>query len=146
MIASRYHDISCGHRIYGHPDKCGDLHGHNYRIHFHCAGLPYDTYCGYSSDPGIVVDFSIIKETLCQWVEDKWDHKLMLWDEDPLTNIDELKSSGMIAVPFNPTAENMADYLLRVVGPEVLPEDVSLQKVVVEETMKCSATAEDSHK
>ena len=141
MIASRHHDISCAHRIYGHPGNCGDLHGHNYRIHFHCSGLPYDTYCGYSTDPGIVIDFSIIKSTICQWLDDNWDHKLMLWEEDPLSEIDDLKNNGMIVVPFNPTAENMAQFLLENVGPMVLPEDVTLQKVVVEETRKCSATA-----
>lgn len=27
-----YHDISCGHRVYGHESKCAHLHGHNYRI------------------------------------------------------------------------------------------------------------------
>jgi 6-pyruvoyltetrahydropterin/6-carboxytetrahydropterin synthase len=34
IIASRYHDISCGHRVYGHESKCAHLHGHNYRVHF----------------------------------------------------------------------------------------------------------------
>ena len=143
MIASRHHDISCAHRIYGHPGKCGDLHGHNYRIHFHCSGLPYDTYCGYSTDPGIVIDFSIMKSTLCQWLDENWDHKLILWEKDPLkASIGTvLTSAGATWVPFNPTAENMAQFLLEKVGPTVLPKDVALQKVVVEETRKCSATA-----
>ena len=42
----------------------------------------------------------------------------------------------------NPTAENMADYLLRVVGPEQLAgTDVTLIKVVLWETENCCAEA-----
>jgi len=45
-------------------------------------------------------------------------------------------------VPFNPTAENMAAYLLNTIGPEELTgTNVTLLDVVVEETRKCSARA-----
>ena len=74
--ATRYHDISCGHRVVGHENKCRHIHGHNYRITFTCQG-DLDSV-------GRVLDFSEIKSRLCMWVEDNWDHKFLAWEEDEL--------------------------------------------------------------
>ncbi len=133
--AERYHDISMGHRVVGHESKCRCLHGHNYRIHFVCTADELDGL-------GRVIDFSIIKELLCQWLEDNWDHKMMLWSEDPL--LDDLKRlvpEDIVLLPYNPTAENLARYLVEVVGPQQLDGTaVKLIRCRVDETNKCSAT------
>jgi len=43
-------------------------------------------------------------------------------------------------LPTNPTAENMADYLLRVIGPRQLKgTGVTLTRVKIDETENCSA-------
>ena len=42
ITAERYHDISMGHRVVGHENKCRHLHGHNYRIHFVCEASSLD--------------------------------------------------------------------------------------------------------
>jgi 6-pyruvoyltetrahydropterin/6-carboxytetrahydropterin synthase len=136
IIAERYHDISCGHRVHGHESKCAHLHGHNYRITFSCASDSLDAI-------GRVLDFSVIKEKLCMWLEVSWDHKFLIWERDPwvgpLALIDAL---GLVAVPFNPTAENMAAHLLNEIGPIMLRgTGVRLICVRVEETRKCSASA-----
>jgi 6-pyruvoyltetrahydropterin/6-carboxytetrahydropterin synthase len=70
IIAERYHDISCGHRVVGHENKCRHLHGHNYRIHFSIEAEELDKV-------GRVMDFSVIKAKLCQWLEDYFDHKVV---------------------------------------------------------------------
>lgn len=135
ITATRYHDFSMGHRVAGHENKCAFLHGHNYRVHFTCSIAELDSL-------GRVVDFSVIKTALCEWLEDNWDHKMVLWEADPLLPaIMQAAPSSVVVVPFNPTAENMANHLLRTIGPIVLPGDVRLIKVVVEETRKCSAEA-----
>jgi 6-pyruvoyltetrahydropterin/6-carboxytetrahydropterin synthase len=142
IIADRYHDISCGHRVVGHESKCRFIHGHNYRVHFRCEG-PRD-------DIGRVLDFSVIKSKLCMWLEDNWDHRFLAFVEDPLLgnimarrlpdNDAIILIESVVWVPFNPTAENMADYLLTVVGPRLLEgTGVNLISVRVEETRKCSA-------
>lgn len=163
---TRYHDISCGHRVVGHEGKCKFLHGHNYRFHFK-AGADDNLL----DKVGRVVDFSVIKSTLCQWLEDTWDHKFLAWDGDEflhaMTNAalicavaDKLRKEGgdkslathdhrktvqaledsIVWVPFNPTAENIAAHVLNVVGPALLTDyGVTLLSVVVEETRKCSA-------
>lgn len=139
--AVRYHDISCGHRVVGHEGKCRYLHGHNYRIHFYCQANQLDSV-------GRVIDFSVIKSTLCEWLEVNWDHKMLLWNRDPLfdeVGFDQPVTAftlGIVRVPFNPTAENMAEYLINEIGPLCLKDTgVQLQRVIVEETRKCSVVA-----
>lgn len=151
MTASRYHDISCGHRVHGHESKCKHLHGHNYRVHFNCRAIsgtqPTD-------DIGRVIDFSDIKTRLCMWLEDNWDHKFLAWerdlvmlaivtalDESHRNNSLEIVEGSIVWLPFNPTAENMAQYLVNVIGPQQLHgTGIELVSVTIEETAKCSAT------
>jgi 6-pyruvoyltetrahydropterin/6-carboxytetrahydropterin synthase len=147
---SRYHDISMGHRVCGHENKCRHLHGHNYRITFHVEAKDTDLDC-----LGHVVDFGVIKDTLCQWLEDHWDHKFLLWEEDPMlallmdmdsydaeyaNNVGTDLQDSIVPVSFNPTAENIGTYLVEYVGPWILPSHLILRGVKVEETRKCSAT------
>lgn len=160
----RYHDFCAGHRVVGHESKCRHLHGHNYRVHFHVRVKELTSY-GMVPDQldsvGRVIDFSVVKEKLCDWLENNWDHKFLHWDEDTLIEMlmvgserecakhsdfdaEEIAfANSLVPVPFNPTAENMAQHLLEVVGPAQLADtDVELFKVVIEETRKCSVEAE----
>lgn len=144
ISVTRYHDISCGHRVVGHEGKCVGLHGHNYRIHFTC--VPEKALDAI----GRVIDFSVIKTHLCEWLENSWDHRMLLWEEDPLLRylpsfalegLEEIDNS-IVTVSFNPTAENMAAYLLHKVGPMLLTgTGAMLMQVTVDETRKCSASA-----
>ncbi len=148
ITAERYHDISCGHRVYGHESKCAHLHGHNYRVHFKISGN-VDLIVDPSNEKGLdkvgrVMDFSVIKEKLCMWLEDNWDHKFLVWKQDPWADfLYQIDRKGLVVLPFNPTAENMAQYLLTEIGPKQLAgTGCSLIMVRVEETRKCSATSE----
>jgi len=149
--AERYHDISTGHRVVGHENKCRHLHGHNYRIHFVCEAAELDTV-------GRVIDFGVIKEKLCMWVEKHWDHKFLAWKSDPVMQKviassahlaevympkeeKDMLTESVVFVPFNPTAENMAQHLVEVIGPQQLAgTGVTLVSVRIEETAKCSAS------
>ena len=66
----------------------------------------------------------------------------MLWEQDPL--LPALRATvpdDLVAVPFNPTAENMAVYLTEVVGPmQLAGTGVTLIGCRVDETRKCSAS------
>ena len=153
----RYHDISTGHRVAGHESKCKHLHGHNYRVHFTCTTTELDQL-------GRVIDFGVVKEKLCMWLEENWDHKFLHWEKDELIQTfikalqcDFIDTCGkaylptpdsicnglesFVAVPFNPTAENMARYLVEVIGPQQLEgTGVQLSHVLIEETAKCHAS------
>jgi 6-pyruvoyltetrahydropterin/6-carboxytetrahydropterin synthase len=133
--ASRYHDFSMGHRVYGHESKCAHLHGHNYRVHFSIEADNIDTV-------GRVIDFSVIKDLLCEWLEEHWDHKFLVFRDDPWAEqLVQIDPEGTVVVDFNPTAENMAEYLLEEVGPEQLKgTPARLTEVTIEETRKCWVT------
>ena len=140
ITAERYHDFSCGHRVFGHESKCAHLHGHNYRIHFVVEMVPGT---GSNLDPiGRVMDFSVIKEKLCEWLETEWDHKFLVWQEDPWAPLLSEIDHTVVILPFNPTAENMAMFLVDIMGPQLLANTgVQLVECRVEETRKCTATA-----
>lgn len=134
----RQHEICAGHRIYGHESKCRHLHGHNYTFELTCAaeGERLDLL-------GRVIDFAVIKATLCAWLEVNWDHRMILWEADPIVNALRDIDPTVTTLPVNPTAENLAAYLVEVVGPaELAGTGVWLTAVTVKETGKCSATFE----
>lgn len=136
--ASRFHDISCGHRVFGHESKCAHLHGHNYRVHFEVS-QDDDTQ---TDSLGRVMDFSVIKSHLCMWLEDNWDHKFLVWSEDPFSGVlKEMDYDGVVITKFNPTAEAMARYLVDVIAPiQLLGKGCVLESCRIEETYKCHAT------
>jgi 6-pyruvoyltetrahydropterin/6-carboxytetrahydropterin synthase len=154
VVIEKYHDISAGHRVVGHENKCRGLHGHNYRITFTLKAKDDQL-----DNLGRVIDFGVISNRLCQWLEDKWDHRLLLWQEDPVVRVlrdynfagntpldsDEIRQAfrSLLVVPFNPTAENMALYLRNVVGGNLVDTNAVLIQVKVEETRKASATVFD---
>lgn len=137
IVAERYHDFCSGHRVYGHESKCAHLHGHNYRIHFSIQSEELDSV-------GRVMDFSVIKEKLCEWLESNWDHKFLMWENDPhLEAMSIIDPVGIVSVPFNPTAENMAMHLVKVIAPiQLQGTGCKLIKCKIEETRKCSAIYE----
>lgn len=164
----RSHEICAGHRVVGHESKCRHLHGHNYVFHFHVAPkmkcIPraeYEKPHPTLDQVGRVIDFSVVKTTLCQWLEDNWDHKFLHWEKDPLINglkglLNDLADNwddistyvgaeehahffnSMVSLPFNPTAENLAACMVDVIGPQLLdPYGVELIECKIEETSKC---------
>jgi 6-pyruvoyltetrahydropterin/6-carboxytetrahydropterin synthase len=138
ITATRFHDFSMGHKVTGHENKCAHLHGHNYRIHFTLRSVEEQDALGR------VIDFSVIKSKLCEWLEENWDHKMMLWEHEPLAFIlMQEVPQDIVLVDFNPTAENMAKYLCEEVAVEQLAgTGCVLIKCVIEETRKCLATYE----
>jgi 6-pyruvoyltetrahydropterin/6-carboxytetrahydropterin synthase len=131
--ADRYHDFSYGHRVYQHESKCAHLHGHNGRVHF--------TITGELDHVGRVLDFSVIKDLLCEWLERAWDHRFLVWEQDPWAERLAAIDPTVVVVPFNPTAENMAEYLVTVIGPiQLVDTGAALISVRFEETQKCAAS------
>lgn len=162
----RSHEICAGHRVVGHESKCRHLHGHNYKFHFKVApkhGCGKVVTRGKMVDDGLdnvgrVIDFSVVKTTLCQWLEDNWDHKFLHWEHDSVINSLIVVAStefarennlvkdedydpfvnSLVALPFNPTAENLAAYMVDVIGPQLLDQyGVELVECTIEETSKC---------
>lgn len=145
-------EFDAGHRVVRHESKCAHLHGHRYVVEVTAQAESLD-------DVGRVIDFSVLKQKLGGWLDEKWDHGLVLWTDDPLVKpISRLEvvpappeqdrahelpvRQKLYLMPSNPTAENMAGYLLREIFPQLLAgTGVTLVKVVVHETPNCKAEA-----
>lgn len=134
---ARTHEIAIGHRVCGHESKCAHLHGHNIVVTFTVAPDANRKL----DDIGRVIDFSVIKSRLCQWLEDNWDHRMLLWCDDPWLPALRYLDPHVTPLPVNPTSENLARYLVEHVGPQMLEgTGVRLIACTVHETSKCSAT------
>jgi 6-pyruvoyltetrahydropterin/6-carboxytetrahydropterin synthase len=130
-----------GHRLYRHEGKCAFLHGHNYRVDIEVVGAGGGTDV---DDVGRIVDFSHIKRRMLGWLDDNWDHGFVLFAEDAeaLAAVRAMRPTKYFVLPWNPTAENMARYLLEVVAPAVLGDlGVVARRVTVWETDESCATA-----
>jgi 6-pyruvoyltetrahydropterin/6-carboxytetrahydropterin synthase len=130
-----------GHRLFGHEGRCAFLHGHNYRVEIEVeaeeGGAAVDAV-------GRVVDFSLIKQRMLGWLDEHWDHAFILFEKDAsaLAAVRAAEPTKYFVLPWNPTAENMARYLLEVVAPHVLAGlGVVARRVSVWETDEACAVA-----
>ena len=111
--------FSSAHQLRGYKGKCENLHGHNYKIEIYARGRELDNI-------GLLVDFGELKGAADEVVQ-YLDHR----------NINELE-------PFdeelNPSAENLARYILERVASRVGDERVQVYKVRCFETPTSVAT------
>ena len=112
-------NFSSAHQLRGYRGKCENLHGHNYKIEIYARGRELDK-------TGLLVDFVELKAAADE-VVNYLDHR----------NINELP-------PFdeelNPSAENLARYILERVSSRVGDERVQVFKVRCFETPTSVAT------
>jgi 6-pyruvoyltetrahydropterin/6-carboxytetrahydropterin synthase len=128
-------EFDAGHRVHGHEGRCARLHGHRYRCELHAEAVD-----GSLDQLGRVVDFSVLKNRLGGWLDEHWDHRTLLWAHDPLhAQLMLLDPEAVVAVPFNPTAENIGAHILELGNELLTSAGVRLTKVVVWETPNCRA-------
>ncbi|HVF49238.1 MAG TPA: 6-carboxytetrahydropterin synthase QueD [Pyrinomonadaceae bacterium] len=112
-------NFSSAHQLRGYKGKCENLHGHNYRIEIFARGRELDNI-------GLLVDFGDLKEAADE-VVGYLDHR----------NINELPPFD---IELNPSAENLARYILERVAARVGDERVQVYKVRCYETPTSVAT------
>lgn len=157
ITCTRRLQFAAGHRVLGHESKCAHLHGHNYTVHVTAQG-PINGPD--RLDPiGRVIDFGVLKYHLGRWIDENWDHGFLVGEQDKmvralLTGFDvdfqpsSIKTSDVVrkqkffVMPYNPTAENIARYLLTTVCPDLFRGTrITVIEVKIDETDNCSATA-----
>lgn len=141
ITATRRLQFCAGHRVYKHESKCANMHGHNYVLHF--SARVREQHNPQLDSLGRVIDFSVMKDKLGSWIESVWDHGFIYFKEDK--NLRNLFQGGLLSLhkhyelPTNPTAENMAQYLLEEVCPVLFADtDIEVFKIVLHETENCS--------
>lgn len=115
--------FSYGHRLVGHQGKCRHVHGHNGRVQIEVAADKLDKL-------NMVIDFSEISRTIGKWIDENFDHVLILWERDPLTPVLKEKGEKILVVAENPTAE----FLARRIFEEAQKMKLPVSKVTVWET------------
>jgi 6-pyruvoyltetrahydropterin/6-carboxytetrahydropterin synthase len=124
-----------GHRLLGHGGKCEFFHGHNYVAEFTIEGQETDQV-------GRVIDFAILKQFFKGWIDEHWDHGFVLnkADENGIAAAKMVQPCKYYLLPYNPTAENMARYLLETICPTLLADTpVRVVRVVIWETDEACA-------
>ncbi len=121
--------FSYGHRLVGHAGKCRHVHGHNGRVQIEVAADKLDKL-------NMVVDFSEISRGIGKWIDENFDHVLILWEKDPLVSVLQEKKEKILVVSENPTAE----FLARRIFDEAHKLKLPISKVTVWETNDSCAT------
>lgn len=116
----RYIETDTGHRVPNHKSKCKHLHGHRYRFEAEIEGDVVQT--SGVSEEGMLMDFGDISRVLTQHVHDVIDHAFVVYegDHEALQACQFMGSEHRtIAVPFIPTAENLAKWAFEQVEPHI---------------------------
>ncbi|MDE3016221.1 MAG: 6-carboxytetrahydropterin synthase [Pseudomonadota bacterium] len=135
VTCTRRVEFDAAHRVMQHESKCKRLHGHRYVLEASFTAPSLDAL-------GRVVDFGVVKALLGGWIDEHWDHTTILFKKDkPLGEAIAAKTGQTIFyLPANPTAENMAHYILNDVCPKLF-KGMGLECVSVKlyETPNCYA-------
>ncbi|MGY8768449.1 MAG: 6-pyruvoyl trahydropterin synthase family protein [Pirellulales bacterium] len=137
MVIMRRIKFCAGHRLYKHGGKCEFFHGHNYVADFYVTADEVDSV-------GRVIDFADLKKMFKGWIDEHWDHGFILNEDDDngINAIKQVIPCKYYILPYNPTAESMARYLLENVCTKLLAEsNVRPCKVVIWETEEAFAEA-----
>ncbi len=118
-----------GHRLLNYDGKCRHLHGHNGRAVITLEAGELDRL-------GMVVDFSRIKDVVQGWIDDAFDHKMLLHKDDPALPFLKQQGEPVYVTDVNPTAENIAKLIYDFTAKQGFP----VVEVQLWETDHCFAT------
>jgi 6-pyruvoyltetrahydropterin/6-carboxytetrahydropterin synthase len=111
--------FSSAHQLRGYKGKCENLHGHNYKIEIFARGAELNNV-------GLLVDFGDLKSAA----------------DDIVNYLDHLNLNDL--PPFdeelNPSAENLARYILEFIASRIDDDRVQIHKVRCYETPTSVAT------
>lgn len=139
ITCTRRIEFDAAHRVMRHESKCKYLHGHRY-------GVEATFTAGNLDNLGRVIDFGMARQLLGTWIDEHWDHATILSEADHALGEGVAKETGqtIFYLSDNPTAENMAQYLLKDVCPKLFAaHSVRCIKIRIYETPNCYAEVID---
>lgn len=145
--------FEAAHRLMNHPGKCRYIHGHSYRA----AVVVERMHLGVD---GMVADFADLKKMIGTWIDENWDHNIILQERDPILNLwfeagdvwakqsqveqaeEIFKGKKPFVLPQPPTAEVLSRtlYELAVHFVKRIDEGSYVVSTEIFETIKCSAS------
>ncbi len=127
-IAKDLH-FSYGHRLMNHAGKCKMLHGHNARVTIRLGSSKLD-------ENGMLVDFSDLKNTAKGWIDEQFDHQMLLHEDDPIAPVLQKAGEHVRLLQVHPTAECLAQLIFDFVSESGFP----VTEVILWETESCLAS------
>jgi len=130
--------FDAAHRLSDYQGKCKRIHGHTYRVIVEVSANNLNKW-------GAVIDFGDLKKIMNDHIDTVYDHKLILFIDDPL-NKEISKAMPMDWIYWmntNTTAENIAKEIydeIQIVLKTVTKSNVVVDKITVYETPKNAAT------
>src|ERR1041384_2945953 len=109
---TKHIEFCYGHRLLNYEGKCRHLHGHNGRVEVDVEADKLDAR-------GMVYDFSDIKATIKNWIDETLDHRMLLSKDDPV--LPALRGELLYVMDENPTAENIAKLIFNHARTKGLP-------------------------
>jgi 6-pyruvoyltetrahydropterin/6-carboxytetrahydropterin synthase len=128
FLVTREIHFCYGHRLLNYEGKCRYLHGHNGKALITLRSEALD-------QRGMVVDFSEIKRSVSVWIDEVFDHRMILHREDPAVPLLRQIGEPVFLMDTNPTAENIARLIFERAESQGLP----VARVELWETPQCSA-------
>lgn len=134
--------FDAAHRLSNYEGKCKRIHGHTYKVIVTVSGDGLNEW-------GALMDFGDLKKIMTQNIDERYDHKLLLYVDDPL-NKAIAKALPMddwvVWMNTNTSAEDIAKDIyteLQVVLKTITKSTVKMEKVTVYETPKNAASYEE---
>ena len=120
------------HALRCHDGLCANIHGHSYVLDVTLLGKPIHVP-GHAKD-GMVIDFADLKSIVKAAVIDRYDHALVLHENDrSAVATDHSLFGRVLFTPWQPTCENLLLDIVRTLR-EQLPAEAPLPLVCLQET------------
>ena len=132
--------FDAAHRLSNYQGKCKRIHGHTYKVIVEVSSKDLNEW-------GAVMDFGDLKKIMNNHIDQRYDHKLLLYVDDPINKqiADALPDKDWVVwMNTNTTAEHIAQEIyieLKVVLR--MNKAVRLERVTVYETPKNAASYEE---
>lgn len=126
-------EFDAGHRVVGHDKKCQYLHGHRYVLEVTIASAKLN-------DLGMVIDFGLLKTIIKDWIDENFDHTLILHKSDAElgAQIENWTGQKVYYMELNPTSENIALHLKNDIIPTLFSDPIyKITKLKLYETPNC---------
>lgn len=148
MLVTKYIEIDMGHRVPNHKSKCRNLHGHRYKIEVGVDDKVIATPG--TSDEGMVIDFSDLKQIMIEEIDAKYDHNSVFYGKDITFTqpdvriaIEKDQTKKIIYLDSPPTAEKLAEHWYNIIKPRLEEKKIRIKFVRVWETPTSTATYEE---
>lgn len=141
MLIHKEGTFDAAHRVMNEKMKCFNIHGHTYLYTLYFEFFEMD-------DIGYAIDFKEIKRVYMEFIDEYFDHAIILNPHDEKLRITSMELKSKIWVMSlngsnqycNPTAENIAKEILILIDNLIMIPGLNMHSIKLMETPKSGIT------